>query len=369
MASNSNIEWTDATWNPVSGCTRASPGCDNCYAVLMTYRLERMGQVEKYGGLTVLNNLGDRHFNGVVRTHEDVLAWPMTKRKPLRIFVNSMSDLFHKNVPFDFIDKVFAVMALTPWHTYQILTKRADRCAEYVLSRTAIDDSHRVNTLPQWYQVYTRWFDDSYGGGRFFPDERSYDRHYAAAEAVDPTKPLANVLVGFSAEDQANFDVRWLQMKPVAMAGWKTWLSGEPLIGRLSLAAHPDARWAGSGLKWVVVGGESGSNARPAHPDWIRTLRDDSVEAGIPFLFKQWGEHAHESTIWTSPSSPDAGTINIAAEKSWLRLMDRDSFGFAHQFDDASLAYPVGKKASGRILDLREWNEFPEKPMGVRHGS
>ena len=111
--SSSNIEWTDETWNPVVGCTRASAGCDHCYAVTMTHRLEAMGQ-SKYAGLTVLNPKGERHFNGVVRTIDDALLIPFSWRKPRQVFVNSMSDLFHKDVPFDFIDRVFAVMALTP---------------------------------------------------------------------------------------------------------------------------------------------------------------------------------------------------------------------------------------------------------------
>jgi protein gp37 len=136
MAATSSIEWTDTTWNPVSGCTRASAGCDNCYAVTMTHRLEAMGQA-KYSGLTVLNAKGGRHFNGVVRTHDDSLAIPLKWRKPRRVFVNSMSDPFHKDVPFDFIDQVFAVMALTPQHTYQVLTKRPERMAEYLATRPA----------------------------------------------------------------------------------------------------------------------------------------------------------------------------------------------------------------------------------------
>lgn len=122
MSNNSAIEWTEATWNPVSGCTYKSEGCRNCYAVKMTHRLEKMGN-KKYAGLTVLNPKGDRHFNGVVRCHEDALTIPLKHKKPTTYFVNSMSDLFHKDAPFEFIDKVFAVMALCPQHTFQVLTK------------------------------------------------------------------------------------------------------------------------------------------------------------------------------------------------------------------------------------------------------
>jgi len=122
------IEWTDATWNPVTGCTRVSAGCDMCYAVPMTRRLASMGQ-KKYQGL-----VGKGHFNGVVRCHEDALSIPLRWRKPRMVFVNSMSDLFHRDVPFDFIDKVFAVMALCPQHTFQCLSKRPDRMVEYFAS-------------------------------------------------------------------------------------------------------------------------------------------------------------------------------------------------------------------------------------------
>ena len=109
----SAIEWTEKTWNPVTGCTRVSAGCDHCYAVGMTHFLESMGQTQKYGGLTVLNERGERHFNGTVRCHTDVLANPLKWRNPRRVFVNSMSDLFHRDVPVAFIDKVFSVMDAT----------------------------------------------------------------------------------------------------------------------------------------------------------------------------------------------------------------------------------------------------------------
>ena len=131
----SAIEWTDSVWNPVSGSPRVSAGCDNCYAVKLPKRLEAMGK-PKYAGLV---NIGKGHFNGVVKCHEDALTIPRKARKPRRWFVNSMSDLFHREVPFDFIDRVFAVMALCPHHTFQILTKRPERMAEYFHYRPGME--------------------------------------------------------------------------------------------------------------------------------------------------------------------------------------------------------------------------------------
>lgn len=153
MSTGTGIQWTEATWNPVVGCTRVSAGCDHCYAVTMTHRLEKMRQ-QKYAGLTVLNNRDERHFNGTVRCVEEALEVPLKWRKPRRIFVNSMSDLFHRDVPFDFIDKVFAVMALAPQHTFQVLTKRPERMAEYTATRLA---SHTTTLAAEYAKQGRDW--------------------------------------------------------------------------------------------------------------------------------------------------------------------------------------------------------------------
>lgn len=306
MAENSKIEWTDCTWNPVTGCTRVSAGCDHCYAATMTRRLAAIGQ-PKYQGL-----VGRGHFNGVVKTHDDELAKPLGWRKPRRVFVNSMSDLFHESVPFEFVDLVFAVMALTPWLIYQILTKRPERMAEYLeFLRGQYKRSSQV--ARQVNKIFSR---DS-------------DR------PVNFTWPLSNVHLGVSAENQQTYNERyphWLRMREHAAVAW--W-SLEPLLGAIDLAEPADDWWESANVPhWIVVGGESGPGARPMHPDWARSIRDQCQAAGVPFFFKQWG-------AWC------------------LRERAVELFGANYDADNEVEMARVGKKAAGCELDGREWKEFP----------
>jgi protein gp37 len=223
VADRTGIEWTEATWNPVTGCDRVSAGCDNCYALMLAKRLKAMGATKyQHDGHPVTSGPGF-----AVTVHPDTLTVPLRWRAPRTVFVNSMSDLFHARIPVDFVRQVFEVMAATPRHTYQILTKRAVRAA-----RLAPD-------LP-WPR---------------------------------------NVWIGVSVEnaDQAR-RVGHLRRVPAALR----FLSCEPLLGPLDALDL-------SGVDWLIVGGESGPHARPTHPDWPRQLRDRSVAAGVPFFFKQWG--------------------------------------------------------------------------------
>lgn len=233
---NTSIEWTDATWNPVTGCDKISPGCKNCYAEKMALRLQKMGQANYANGFAV-----------TLQPH--MLKHPLDWKKPRMIFVNSMSDLFHKDVPLDYIKRVFDVMNQAHWHTFQVLTKRAERLAELA---------------PE-----LRW--------------------------------TPNIWMGVSVEDQEYGLPRidYLRTVPAAVR----FLSIEPLLeylGEVDL----------TGIQWVIVGGESGTGARPMRPSWVRNLRDQCQAAGVAFHFKQWGG--------------------------------------------------VNKKAAGRELDGREWNEFPQ---------
>lgn len=272
MSENSRIEWTDTTWNPVTGCTRESEGCDNCYAVRMTKRLALMGQ-EKYSGLV---NIGKNHFNGTVKCHEDELLKPLSWKKPRRVFVCSMSDLFHQHVPFEFVDKVFAVMALTPHITYQLLTKRPERMAEYTKQLGRHWQSDRVS-------MAVRAISDGYG---------------FTWNAVPGGWALPNVMLGTTVENQEQAEKRipHLQRCPAAVR----YLSVEPMLGAVDAHVHfgnildvgdgwergyTDGRK--SEIHWVICGGESGPNARPMNPEWARSLRDQCVAAGVPFFFKQ----------------------------------------------------------------------------------
>ncbi|WP_433417542.1 DUF5131 family protein [Microtetraspora malaysiensis] len=244
MGDRSSIEWTEATWNPTTGCDRFSRGCDNCYALALAKRLKAMGQ-PRY------QRDGDARTSGPgfgVTLHEDLLDLPKRWRRPRLVFVNSMSDLFHAQVPLEFVARVFRTMEETPQHTYQILTKRARR-----LRRVA----HHLD----------------------WPD---------------------NAWMGVSVEDIDSIDrIDDLRQVPAAIR----FLSCEPLLGPLG---NLDL----SGISWVIVGGESGPNFRPMDPQWVKDIRDQCLDAGVPFFFKQWGGRT--------------------------------------------------PKAQGRILDGRTWDEMPE---------
>lgn len=323
MATTS-IEWTQnadgspgQTWNPLAGCSICSPGCTNCYAMRMAARLEAMGQ-PKYVGLTVKKN-GRAVWTGKITTDDDALMIPLKRKKPTIWFVNSMSDLFHEGVPFEFVDKVFAVMALTPQHTYQILTKRPDRMAEYT----------------------------SVGFGRIADRIIAMRRESGDRCVVVPLPnippgrqwwPLPNVWLGTSVENQEWADKRipHLLRCPAAVR----FLSAEPLLSEIRLFDHWEdedfEEWVRKGIHWVIVGGESGHGARPMHPDWALSIRDQCQAAGVPFFFKQWGE-------W--------------APCHMARIEDN---GHYRELDHMTAVHRVGKKAAGRLLDDREWNEWPE---------
>lgn len=235
MATNSTIEWTETTWNPVTGCDRVSPGCDHCYAMTLAKRLKAMGQ-------TKYQNDGDPRTSGPgfgVTCHPGALDEPLRWRRPRLVFVNSMSDLFHPDIPDLFIGQVFDVMASTPRHTYQILTKRPQRIARAL-----------------------------------GPDGCAF----YSAEGPVPC-PQTNVWLGTSIEsDRYTFRADHLRAAPAAVR----FLSLEPLLGPLPSLDL-------TGIDWVIVGGESGRHARPVDPGWVRDLRDQSLDAGVAFFFKQWG--------------------------------------------------------------------------------
>jgi protein gp37 len=231
MSDNSRIEWTQATWNPTTGCDQISAGCDNCYALTMAKRLKAMGQA-KY------QNDGNPVTSGPgfgLTLHWDSLETPLRWRTGKRVFVNSMSDLFHARVPLEFVRQVFDVIAQTPQHTYQVLTKRASR-------------------LPK-----------------------------IAGQLEWPP----NLWMGVSVENDEHIDrIDDLRAVPAAVR----FLSLEPLLGPLD-----DLNLAG--IHWVIAGGESGSGARPMPPHWVRSIRDQCVSASVPFFFKQWGEWAPTGAI------------------------------------------------------------------------
>ncbi len=312
MAENSKIEWTDATWNPIRGCSVVSSGCKNCYAMQVAARFSGAGQA--YEDLAYRNESG-AHWTGKVAFVDKHLEDPLRWKRPRRIFVNSMSDLFHPEVKFDWLNRIFDVMERASQHTFQILTKRPDLMRCYV-------------------------------GDRF--DER---------KVVAP-----NIWFGVSVEDQRSADERIPDLinTPAAVR----WLSCEPLLEAVDLSEYFDCSnvlenwpfgkvYAPSGepfngklIHWVVVGGESGHGARPMHPDWARSLRDQCVAANVPFFFKQHGEWLHESQT---------------DESLWAKFANNTRDNCVRHVKNGGYSYRVGKKAAGRLLDGREWDEMPER--------
>lgn len=271
------IEWTRGddgspgeTWNPTTGCDRVSPGCDNCYALTLAKRLKAMGSA-KY------QRDGDPRTSGSgfgLTTHDDALDLPLRWRKPRRVFVNSMSDLFHKDVPDGFIASVFAIMAATPQHVFQILTKRHGRLGLLASPRWAGLVLDAVRALPDQargplpnYDAALRWAE-------------------SPERAIDLPPPLPNVHLGVSVEDQKHAELRIhaLRNTPAALR----FLSCEPLLAPVDLAGHLSPAHGGA-IGWVVVGGESGSGARPMELDWVRSIVNQCRDAGVPVFVKQLG--------------------------------------------------------------------------------
>lgn len=214
MSTNSHIEWTESTWNPVTGCTKISPGCKHCYAERMALRLQAMGQSNYANGFEVT-------------LHEHMLTRPLEWKKPQTIFVNSMSDLFHKDVPLEFIQKVFAVMKKAYWHQFQVLTKRSERLS-------------KLSSQLEW---------------------------------------MPNIWMGVSVESEKyTFRIDHLRHTQAMVK----FLSLEPLLGPLPALDL-------TGINWVIVGGESGPGARPLKREWVTDIRDQCQQAEVPFFFKQWG--------------------------------------------------------------------------------
>lgn len=319
------IEWTDETWNPVTGCTKVSSGCKHCYAKHQAWpRLSSMPNTVYTG----------REFEDV-RCHAERLVQPVRWTRQRRIFVNSMSDLFHEDVPDEFIDSVFGVMWACLWgrdeqpgHIFQVLTKRPQRMRDYLSQ----------DRREHWARAAV-----SHGGG--MDPDGIYD------QVMDAEGPHPRIWLGVSVEDQVAAEERipLLLQSPAAVR----WVSAEPLLERVDLTSIRlsggdfDALRGGDvgrsvrnehwpSLDWVVVGGESGPNARPMHPDWAKCLRDQCAAAGVPFLFKQWGEWA------------DAEDFPSEVQE------DYDARGLTE-----SMCIRVGKRTAGRLLDGMQHDGYP----------
>lgn len=313
MGDKTGIEWTDATWNPVTGCDKVSPGCDRCYAETFA---------ERWRGTQ--GHYFETGFD--VQLRPDKLDMPLRWTKPRKVFVNSMSDLFHDKVPDEYIARVFSVMACAERHTFQLLTKRHGRMRSLLNSEAFRELVFKCQALE------------------------------LPGDVMGDYWPLPNVWLGVSAEDQKRADLRIpaLLDTPAAVR----FVSAEPLLGPIDLHTDPIAAGSpfwGSQLDWVIVGGESGPGARPMHPDWARSLRDQCVAAGVPFLFKQWGEWSPEDGLnW---SEGNGRRLHYA--RNYLRP-DGTCAVLGDDGMPGVCMERVGKRRAGRDLDGRTWDQYPE---------
>jgi protein gp37 len=347
MPDKTNIEWTDATWNPLRGCSRVSGGCRHCYAEGVAARIIAMdrgrGVPEGEGSYDGLLAKGGQ-WNGQVKLVHNLLDQPLRWTKPRKIFVNSMSDLFHESVPFDYIASVFNVMAFASWHIFQVLTKRPRRALEFFAwledhpERPVYDCQTLLSPGTAWQPLLL--------AAHFGP---SLPKGYKLDIAYQ--WPMPNVWLGVSVEDQASADERIpvLLEAPAAVH----WLSMEPLLGPVNLLNIEDQ----PGLRridWVVVGGESGPNARPMHPDWARAIRDQCEGACVPFLFKQWGEWVPGENVQST-----RGIVRTASlvNGEW-HFGEEDLTREGGNVDDEPDLYRMGKKNAGRLLDGRIYDGY-----------
>lgn len=398
MADKTKIEWAETTWNPVTGCSHAgSPGCDNCYAARLA--ATRLKHHPNYKGLAVMRN-GHPRWTGEVRFNPKELEKPFRWKKPRRIFVVSMGDLFHEDVPFESVADIFQVIADCPQHTFLILTKQPERMKLFFdewwnPNKTdpyirADKKRHRprlflrqagcsecshfflgcLNGRKKWKDeaITPNWrasgHEDYFGRQDSICDAFRWARHgrgHGVAVEMDNGEisvrqgaldgpfpaPLRNLWLGITAENQQQFDERWEYLKQIPTA--VIWICHGPALG--PIVYPPDFLALGKRV-WLVSEGESGPGARPSHPDYFRQDRDQCVEAGVPWFFKQWGN-------WCPDDFETVTETGLTPKRCWVHI---DPF-----FKPYDWAYPYNceqmmwrtKKAAGRLLDGREWNEYP----------
>lgn len=371
MGDKTGINWTNATWNPLVGCSIVSPGCINCYAMHQAARIQRMQPSSHYVGTTKQVN-GNTVWTGVLKSApEHIWEAPLRWQKPRKIFVNSMSDLFHENMPVEYIDRVFAVMYLASRHTFQVLTKRPAVMSKY------LHDKQTPIRIAELVKSYTDRAD-------IFGQAVRREGWLKAA-----AMPYKNVWLGVTVENQKAADERIpiLMAVPAAIR----FLSVEPLIGPVALkfvrcingcgfispvpvnngkdygcpechsivnamrmVSRPGLFFYKKPIDWVIVGGESGDDARPMHPSWAENIMRECMTAGVPFFFKQWGQ-------W----QPDDGLLHAKNIVENMPLVRVPFSGGEFRRSDAkhtdAIMVPAGRfgNAVHRNIGGREFSEFP----------
>jgi protein gp37 len=359
------IEWATDSWNPIRAidratgkrgwyCEHATPGCEHCYSEALNRRFGTRVDYARQNRDRVELFLDER-----------ILKAPLCWRDPRRIFVCSMTDLFAEFVPDEWIGQIWGVMALAPQHTFLVLTKRTERMRQWC--SWVEDESGEKN--PAAHGVA-----ELYVGHPAIAGKWPLDRERAIGVAKRGW-PLPNVWLGGSVEDQRRADLRIPEL--LATSAAVRWISAEPLLGPVELNSWPGKAWfhrRPEALDWVVVGGESGPGARPMHPDWARSLRDQCVAAGVPFFFKQWGEWLGADQVWAAIAADElraAGKLRldeagqpIPPELPPLNFQEAEVIADGRPLEhhsDGSTLIRVGKKRAGRELDGRTWDEYPRE--------
>lgn len=296
MSDKSTIEWTDATWNVLTGCSIKSPGCARCYA--MKLAAGRLRNHASRKGLAEFVN-GQAVWTGEVRFNEQWLRDPIKWKEPRDIFVCAHSDLFHEKVADAQLGLIFGVMVDAPWHRYQVLTKRSGRLRRFVENASAA---------------------------------------------------LPHVILGVSVENQQYADERREDLRVASQRGWQTFCSYEPALGAVDWET-----W--DFLSWMISGGESGGDSHPTHPDWHRATRDFCASNNIPYLFKQWGSWT--VIVDRDKDDPDwRADYTVVNRKPGYRILNLAG-GHGFHGERVCLMRHVAKKAAGRLLDGREHNDMP----------
>ena len=347
--SKSDISWCTDSWSPVRGCTPASEGCTNCWAVRTVWRLSYNPIMNnRCVGLVEANDSGEAEdsrprWTGQVRTYPDALAKPLRWRKSRKVFVVPQGDLFHEAVPDHFIAAVFGIMAACPQHIFQVLTKRARRMREWFAWASTIHLGHAPESGPT--PVFQGWALEQMSGTRPIGSSQPW--------------PLPNVWLGITAENQARAYERIPDL--LACPAAVRWVSIEPMLGpvdlrrwtlnagRCSGPLEYDVSPTGA-LDWIVVGGESGSKARPMHPDWARSIRDQCSAAGVAFFFKQWGEWSHN---YIDHNAQCAFVTPDGKHGPQYCGYGRDNHG-------ALSVWKVGRRRAGDRLDGDQIQQWPE---------
>ena len=358
MGRESTIEWTDATWPVVKGCDYASPGCGNCYAADLVHRHSHNPNPKvslPVAGLTEVRG-GRPRWTGKVYLNEPHLNDPLRWKKPLRIFVPSHGDLFHPDVPFGFVMRCLTVMARTPHHTYQVLTKRPDRMADFFRRWADLAGEDFEPKLVRGPEATRRAHPS--GRGQLFadylesigepPPGAAYQTFDWMEGMIGWPKVFRNVWLGFSVENQEWFDKRAAQMMPLMNKGWTLFVSAEPLLGPIDMAAEDtvlycnacgqvttgdDGDCSACGdtrtrerrfidyLQWVIAGGESGKHARPCDVEWVRSIVEQCKAADVACFVKQLGSEPG----WDSQGGKVPGSFHHFDAKSGLHIKRLDN--------------------------------------------